>query len=93
MREETNAGVCRCLAGPNGKQIAKFAFEFGEVQIYYCRICDGITVEVLGFRPEHYPDQRVFDVLADSPADRSVLVLSGSWVISMANILNLYAQQ
>jgi hypothetical protein len=93
MSEESEAGVCRCLGSPNGRLISKFVFEFGEVQVFYCRLCDSVTTEVLGFPPEHFPEHRVFDVLSDFPGDRCVLVLNAGWVISMANILSLCAEQ
>lgn len=91
MGESSGVGMCKCVGGANVKLISKFCFEFGELQVFYCNVCDGVTIEASGFSPEHFPNQKVFDLFSDVPGNRAVLILSSTWLVTVANILTRYA--
>jgi hypothetical protein len=90
MCDETSVGVCRCPGGFNGELLATFHFWWAEINVYYCGICDGLSLEIVSSNPERLPDRSLVDIFADLPGGRSVIVLDASWIGSMTDIVRGY---
>ena len=90
MCDETSVGVCRCTGSFNGELLATFHFWWSEVRVFFCKECDGLTVEILASNSERVPDRTLCDIFNDGPGGRSVIVMDATWIESMANIVRTY---
>ena len=93
MSETSNLGICRCADSPGGSLLAEFHFWWAEIKIYYCMICDGLSLEIMSENPERLPDRSLVDIFADLPGGRSIIVLDASWIESLANLVRTYVKQ
>jgi len=93
MSDETSVGVCRCPGGFNGSLLATFSFWWSEVRVFFCKRCDGLTVEIQANNTERVPERSLCDIISDLPEGRSLVVLDASWIESLANIVRMYVKQ
>jgi hypothetical protein len=93
MNENLNLGICRCADSPGGSLLATFSFWWAEIKVFFCKECDGLTVEILASNSERVPDRTLCDIFNDLPGGRSVIVLDASWIESLANLVRTYARQ
>jgi len=93
MNETLNLGICRCADSPGGSLLAEYYFWWAVIKIYYCTICDGLSLEVISENSERVPDRSLVDVFSDLPGGRSVILMDANWIGSMANVVRTYVKQ
>jgi hypothetical protein len=93
MSETITLGICRCADSPGGSLLATFNFWWSQVRVYFCQECDGLTVEILANNSKRVPDRTLCDIFNDLSGGRSVIVLDGSWVEGLANLVRTYVRQ